>query len=221
MNTLLLDKEYYHFNNEELNVIITKKNITIEIDGNVKINDLESKEDINLNIKVSDNSSLIYNKYNKNLSNSNIIIDVNNNTKVRFNQSAYNELEGNFKVNANILGSNNNTTINFYGVTNQKGKMIVDATGDVKRNLKNNDMLENGRILALNEEQNIILPNLLVSSNEVVINHNATLSSLNEDYLFYLESKGLTKEDASNLIYRGFLTSKLEIDDETKNNLLD
>jgi Fe-S cluster assembly protein SufD len=221
MNKLLLDKDYYHFKDEELNIIITKKNITIEIDGNVKINDLESKEDINLNIKVNDNSSLIYNKYNKNLSNSNIIIDVNNNTNVRFNQSAYNELEGNFKVNANILGSNNNTTINFYGVTNQKGKMIVDATGDVKKNLKNNDMLENVRILALNEEQNIILPNLLVSSNEVVINHNATLSSLNEDYLFYLESKGLTKEDASNLIYRGFLTSKLEIDDETKNNLLD
>ena len=221
MNTLLLDKEYYHFNNEELNIVITKKNITIEIDGNVKINDLESKEDINLNIKVNDNSSLIYNKYNKNLSNSNIIIDINNNTNVRFNQSAYNELGGNFKVNANILGSNNNTTINFYGVTNQRGKMIVDATGDVKKNLKNNDMLENVRILALNKEQNIILPNLLVSSNEVVINHNATLSSLDEDYLFYLESKGLTKEDASNLIYRGFLTSKLEIDDETKNNLLD
>ena len=221
MNKLLLDKEYYHFNDEELNIIITKKNLTIEIDGIVKINDLESKEDINLNIKVNDNAKLIYNKYNKNLSNSNIQIDVNNNSNVSFNQSAYNELEGNFKVQANILGNNNNTVINFYGVTNQKGKITVDATGNVIKNIKNNDMLENVRILALNDEQNIILPNLLVSSNEVIINHNATLSSLNEEYLFYLESKGLTKEEASNLIYKGFITSKLDIDQELKDNLLD
>ena len=220
MNKLLLDKEYYHFNNEELNVVITKKNITIEIDGTVKINDLESKEDINLTIKVNDNAKLIFNKFNKDLSNSNIKIEVNNNTNVSFNQSAYNELEGNFKVYADILGNNNNTTINFYGVTNQKGKMTVDATGNVIKNIKNNNMLENVRILSLNEEQNIILPNLLVSSNEVEINHNATLSNLNEDYLFYLESKGLTKAEASNLIYRGFITSKLDIDQELKDNLI-
>ncbi len=221
MNTLLLDKEYYKFKDQELNVIITKKNITIEIDGNVKINDLESKEDINLNILVKDNSRLIYNKFNKNLSNSNVKIDINNNTDVSFNQSVYNELEGNFKIDANILGNDNNTIINYYGVTNQKGKLVVDATGNVIKDIKNNNMLENVRILALNEEENIILPNLLVSSNEVSINHNATLSSINEDYLFYLESKGLTKEEAINLIYRGFITSKLDIDQELKDNLLD
>ena len=220
MNTLLLDKEYYKFSNEDINVIITKKNITIEIDGNVKINDLESKEDINLNIKVNNNSKLIYNKFNKNLSNSNVTIDISNNTDVSFNQSVYNELEGNFKIDANILGNDNNTIINYYGVTNQKGKIKVDATGNVVKDIKNNNMLENVRILALNEEQNIILPNLLVSSNEVSINHNATLSSINEDYLFYLESKGLTKEEAINLIYKGFITCKLDIDQELKNSLL-
>ncbi len=220
MNKLLLDKDYYHFKDEELNIIITKKNITIEIDGNVKINDLESKEDINLTIIVNDNSKLIFNKYNKNLNNSNINIDIHNNTDVSFNQSSYNELEGNFKIYTNILGNNNNTIINYYGVTNQKGKLIVDATGNVIKDIKNNNMLENVRILSLNEEENIILPNLLVSSNEVIINHNATLSSIDEDYLFYLESKGLTKEEATNLIYKGFITSKLVIDQELKDNLL-
>ena len=220
MNTLLLDKEYYHFTNEEVNVEITKKNLTIEIDGNVKINDLISKEDINLKILVNDNSKLIYNKFNKNLNNSNIEINVNNNTNVSFNQSVYNELEGNFKLYANILGNNNETTINFYGVTNQKGKITCDATGNVVKNIKNNNMLENVRILSLNEEQNIILPNLLVASNEVEINHNATLSNINEDYLFYLESKGLTKEEATNLIYKGFITCKLDLSNKEKENLI-
>ena len=220
MNKLLLDEEYYKFCDGELNVVITKKNITIEIDGNVKINDLYSKEDINLKLIINNNSKLIYNKFNKNLCNSNVVIDINNNSNVSFNQSVYNELEGNFKIYANILGSDNNTIINFYGVTNQKGKIVVDATGNVVSDVKNNDMLENVRILSLNEEENIILPNLLVSSNEVSINHNATLSCLDEDYLFYLESKGLTRESASDLIYKGFITCKLDIDDKLKEKLI-
>ena len=219
MNKIVLDEEYYSLENKSIEIEIKKKNITLEIKGEVLLNDLSTKEDVNLNIILNDNSKLIYNKFNKDLSYENINFEINNNTYLSFNQSTYNTLEGNFKIFANIKGSNNKTYINFYGVTNENGRLIVDATGSVENNIINNDMLENIRILSLNDEENIILPNLLVSSDEVEINHNATISGLNEDYLFYLNSKGLSKEEASKLITKGFLMNKLELSNEVKENL--
>ena len=206
MNKIVLDEEYYSLENKSIEIEIKKKNITLEIKGEVLLNDLSTKEDVNLNIILNDNSKLIYNKFNKDLSYENINFEINNNTYLSFNQSTYNTLEGNFKIFANIKGSNNKTYINFYGVTNENGRLIVDATGSVENNIINNDMLENIRILSLNDEENIILPNLLVSSDEVEINHNATISGLNEDYLFYLTAKG-------------FLMNKLELSNEVKENL--
>ena len=217
MNKLLLDKEYYSFKDEEISIDIIKKNITLEIEGNVKIDDLNSKEDLNLHIILKDNAKLIYNKYSNNISSINVVIDVNNNTTLSYNQSLYNTIEGSYEVFTNILGSNNISDINFYGVSNQKGKIKVNATGDIKSNITNNEMLENVRILALNDEENIIYPNLLVSSDEAIVNHNATISGLNEDYLFYLESKGLSKEESAKLIVKGFILSKLDIDKEELN----
>ena len=219
MNKIVLDEEYYSLDNKSLDITITKKNITLEIIGEVTLNDLTSKEDINLNIILNDDSKLIYNKFNKDLSYENINIDVNNNTYLSFNQSVYNTLFGDFKIIANILGSNNITHINFYGVSNESGKIVIDATGNIKDNINNNDMLENIRILSLNNEENIIYPNLLVSSDEAEVNHKASISGLDEDYLFYLMSKGISKEEASKLITRGFLMNKLEISNEEKDKL--
>ena len=219
MNKIVLDKKYYSLSDEIINIELKKKNITLEINGEVKLNDLTSKEDLNLHIILNDNSKLIYNKYNKDLSYENINIDINNNTYLSFNQSVYNTLNGNYKIQANIKGNNNNIYINFYGVTNNKGKISIDATGSVLKNINNNNMLENIRILSLNEEENIIYPNLLVSSDEVAINHNATISGLNEDYLFYLMSKGLSMEESSKLITKGFLMNKFDLSDDEKENL--
>ena len=219
MNKIILDEEYYSLSDQLVNIEIKKKNITLEIEGEVKINDLTSKEDINLNIILKDNSKLIYNKFNKDLASENINIEINNNTNLSFNQSVYNTLEGSFNIVATIKGNNNKTYINFYGVTNEGGKLVVNATGSVEKNIKNNDMLENIRILSLNDAENTILPNLLVSSEEVEINHNATISGLDEDYLFYLTSKGLSKEEASKLITKGFLMNKLDLSNEEKQNL--
>ena len=219
MNKLLIDKEYMLLKDEEVSIEISKKNVTLEIEGRVKINDFNSKEDLNLNIIVKDNANLIYNKYSNNISSINVKIDVNENSNVSYNQSLYNTIEGDYEVFTNILGSNNNVDVNYYGVTNQNGKIKVNATGDVKKGITNNEMLENVRILALNDEENIIYPNLLVSTDEAIINHNATISGLNKDYLFYLESKGLSKEESAKLIVKGFILSKLNISEEDKENI--
>ena len=216
MNKIIVNKSSYCLNNEEILLNYLQNDLELNIMGRVVINDFNNNTDINLKINLNDNSELIYNRFNKNLTNNSVEINVNNNNYLEFNQSIFEEVFGKYSLKCNILGNDNKAIINIHGISNQTGKMVIEATGDIKKNIKNNDMLENIRILNLNNEENVIIPNLLVSSEEVMVNHNATMSSLNKDYLFYLMSKGLSYDIAGKLIVEGFIFKNLKIDSELR-----
>jgi Fe-S cluster assembly protein SufD len=46
---------------------------------------------------------------------------------------------------------------------------------------------------------------LKIDENEVEASHAATVGRVNEDHLYYLQSRGLTKSDAKRLITLGYL----------------
>ncbi|MBI3980906.1 Fe-S cluster assembly protein SufB, partial [Candidatus Microgenomates bacterium] len=48
-------------------------------------------------------------------------------------------------------------------------------------------------------------PTMRVQEKEVTIGHEATVSKIGEEQLFYLQSRGLTSEEAQNLIVNGFI----------------
>lgn len=57
------------------------------------------------------------------------------------------------------------------------------------------------------------IPNLEIRNNEVKCSHGATIGRIDDEHLFYLQSRGLTKEQATKMIVEGFfepLTAKLE-----------
>ena len=219
MNKIIVNKRNYCLSNEEVILNYKQDVIELNIDGKVVINDFNNNDDVKIKINLEDNSELIYNRFNKNISDNRFEINVNNNNYLEFNQSIFEEEIGKYYLKCNILGNNNKAIVNVYTVSNDKGKIVIEATGDIKKQIKDNDMLENIRILNLNNEENVIIPNLLVSSEEVMVNHNATMSNINEDYLFYLMSKGLSKEKASKLIIDGFIIKNLKISDELKQNI--
>ena len=219
MNKIIVNKRNYCLSNEEVILNYKQDVIELNIDGKVVINDFNNNDDVKIKINLEDNSELIYNRFNKNISDNRFEINVNNNNYLEFNQSIFEEEIGKYYLRCNILGNNNKAIVNVYTVSNDKGKIVIEATGDIKKKIKDNDMLENIRILNLNNEENVIIPNLLVSSEEVMVNHNATMSNINEDYLFYLMSKGLSKDKASKLIIDGFIIKNLKISDELKQNI--
>jgi Fe-S cluster assembly protein SufB len=49
------------------------------------------------------------------------------------------------------------------------------------------------------------IPNNVMLNNESTIEHEATVSKVSEDQLFYLMSRGLTKEQATEMIVMGFI----------------
>ena len=203
-DNIVLDNEIV-----ELEFKTLKCNLTIK--GSVWINDLNNNNLEELNITLLDGSKLLYNKYTKDIKNLKINIQENNDTTLEFNYSLYQSIKASIILDSKVLGNNNKCSMNVYGVSDKDGSIVVNATGSVLENIKDNDLLENIRILMLNDSENVIVPNLLVGSNEVSVNHNATISSLDTNYLYYLNSKGLSYEDAKKLIVKGFLKSKLKL----------
>lgn len=211
MNKILVKEDNIVLDNEivELEFKTLKCNLTIK--GSVWIDDLNNNSLEELNITLLDGSRLLYNKYTKDIKNLKINILENNDTTLEFNYSLYQSIKASITIDSKVLGNNNKCSMNVYGVSDKDGVIVVNATGSVLENIKDNDLLENIRILMLNDSENVIVPNLLVGSNEVSVNHNATISSLDMNYLYYLNSKGLSYEDAKKLIVKGFLKSKLKL----------
>lgn len=211
MNKILVKEDNIVLDNEivELEFKTLKCNLTIK--GSVWIDDLNNNSLEELNITLLDGSRLLYNKYTKDIKHLKINILENNDTTLEFNYSLYQSIKASITIDSKVLGNNNKCSMNVYGVSDKDGAIVVNATGSVLENIKDNDLLENIRILMLNDSENVIVPNLLVGSNEVSVNHNATISSLDTNYLYYLNSKGLSYEEAKKLIVKGFLKSKLKL----------
>jgi Fe-S cluster assembly protein SufD len=53
-------------------------------------------------------------------------------------------------------------------------------------------------------------PNLEIFADDVKASHGATMSEVDEEQLFYLQSRGLTKESARTLLVRGFIQEMLD-----------
>ena len=210
MNNIIMDKEKYDLDSINTNIEYNTNELNLSIKGEVIVNDFNNNQDLILNITLEDNASLVYNRLNNDINNIKVNITVNNNNKITYNQSIINNIEGLYNIDIDIKGSNNNIDTNIYGVTDNLGKLKIEATGNITSNVSNISFLENVRILMLNEEENIIIPNLLVSKDDVIVNHNATISSLDKTYLFYLMSKGLSYESAKKLIVNGFIFNKID-----------
>ena len=210
MNKLLVKEGILSINNSLNDLDIKTNTLTLEISGNVYINDINNNTDLDLKIIMSDGSHLLYNRYNESINKFNLNIEITSNAYVEFNYSLKTLIASDISLNANIAGNNNISHINFHGITDQNGVIKNVATSKVDEATKDNEVLENLRIVTLNDAENMIVPNLLVRSDSVNAIHNTTISTVDKDYLFYLNSKGINKKDATKLIVDGFLKSNLK-----------
>lgn len=210
MNKLLVKEGILSINNSLNDLDIKTNTLTLEISGNVCINDINNNTDLDLKIIMSDGSHLLYNRYNESINKFNLDVEIASNAYVEFNYSLKTLIASDISLNANIAGNNNISHINFHGITDQNGVIKNVATSKVDEATKDNEVLENLRIVTLNDAENMIVPNLLVHSDSVNAIHNTTISTVDKDYLFYLNSKGINKKDAIKLIVDGFLKSNLK-----------
>ena len=73
------------------------------------------------------------------------------------------------------------------------------------------DAYQTNRNLLLSDEASAhALPNLEIEADDVRCSHGATVGQLEEEALFYLQSRGLSRRRAERLVVRGFLQDVLQ-----------
>ena len=224
MNKITVTKEeYIELKDNAVDLDINVPKLTINVKGKVLVNELSIKDNENteLTINVEPQSSLVYNRFLvHNIMNNKITINQDHLSNVIFNYSFIANDKCHLTIDTNLSGDDNESEINVKAVTERDGAATIIGTADAKEKIKNNNLIESIKVLVLNDEESVCIPNLLVATNDVIVNHACTISPVDKNELFYLESKGLSEEQATKLIKNGFLIGNLSINDEIKQEIL-
>lgn len=110
-----------------------------------------------------------------------------------------------------IMAENCNGQINGTGIAIDNGSVIFRGNVDMRRGAKNSTGSEHSSVTILSDGARAdAIPCLLVDENEVNASHAATIGSLDEERIFYLMSRGMTRERALKMIVRGTFEPVIE-----------
>lgn len=110
----------------------------------------------------------------------------------------------------------------YKGAANRDGRATWEGMIYVDPIAQQTDGFQTNRNLILSDQAEInTIPGLEINADDVKCSHGATVGRLNEDELFYLESRGIPLDEAQVLVIQGFFAGVLdEIPDENTRNYL-
>ena len=93
-----------------------------------------------------------------------------------------------------------------YGIVMRDANWDVVVTGQIKRGCYQSKAHQTTRILTLDEKENVkVLPILLIDENDVEASHACSLGQPDENQLYYMQSRGMTRTQAIQLLTVGYL----------------
>ena len=93
-----------------------------------------------------------------------------------------------------------------HGVILSRSSLVFNGIGHIIHGAKGADAQQESRVLMLSTKaRGDANPILLIDDNAVTAGHAASVGRVDQDQLYYLMSRGLSKEIAERLVIRGFL----------------
>lgn len=185
-------------NNETIELV--DNDLEITIDGVCKLYIINKSYKLVINL--SDNSKLDVYDFNVTNTNNSLVINQSNNTEFNYYHSFKIDGDKLLDIKAYINGNKNINKINIYGISNGYANILVD--GIVKQGSKDNVLDENIKVLTIGGKC-FTKPMMHINVKECIANHNTAISNVREDEIFYLMSKGITRDKAVELISDGYL----------------
>ena len=103
-----------------------------------------------------------------------------------------------------------------HGVLLDKSHIVFNGVGFIVKGATGSNAYQSSRMLTLSSEAKADAnPMLLIDENDVMAGHGASLGRIDEEQLYYLQSRGLTRKESSRLLVHGFLSpviSELTVD---------
>ena len=179
-------------------------------------------ENNNLNsfIVLKNNSNLLFNHFSIN-DNINDTKEINMNglsSKIEY----YYSCKGNTKQKLNVYHNSSKTDslVSSNGISNNE-HIIFEITEKVPKKVIGCNLNQKSRIINLKDNISTIKPILLIDEQDVTASHSSVISPINDKELFYLMSRGISKEESINLLTTGFLVNNLKLTKEEKHLLFE
>ena len=207
---------HYLLSDCELDIIV-KENIELELlvfNQNNKCNNLNIRLEKGASVRIynivitNENVSLVENIYLEKVE-----------SKCEITSVLLASSDAHLNSNINIYHPIKNTTSVFenYGIAKDNAKITLNNNATIKQGASRSVVKQKAKGLTLSKNASIkAMPNLYIDEYDVVANHSASIGSISKEDLFYLMSRGLTVEDASNLVVIGFIKPIIDnISDES------
>lgn len=189
--------------------------ISIENDSNKQI-EVVSDCDTKTTYNVGKNSLLVVYQYGININN---IVEINlngENAMVEFHYNMINYDSNTYQITVRHNYPHTESNIYNHGLNVFDHSLKFDINGIVKKESESCICNQENQIINLADGRSTILPNLLIDNYDVVSSHSAFIGKFQEELLFYLMSRGLSRKVSYDLLIKGFLLSS----DNSNSNLL-
>ena len=183
-----------------------ENNSTLNI-GEDKVVYLFEKSVTNKVFNVEKNAKLTVYHYSIDNS-SDIKINLNGeNASVEYHYSTINYNDNVLRMNINHNNKKTISNVYNHGVNVLENKLSFYINGIIPKNISGCICNQENQIINIINGQSTILPNLLIDNYDVSSSHSAYIGKFKDDVLFYLMSRGISKEKAIHLLIEGLLIS--------------
>ena len=104
------------------------------------------------------------------------------------------------------IGKNTRSNILSKSIASNNGNATYRGTVDIKKHAENSkSTIKCDTILLDDISRSDTIPTNIVDNNSSILEHEATISKISEEQLFYLMSRGISEEKAKELVIMGFI----------------
>ena len=219
-----LNKEIFLDHDLDVSIVLddVTEDLTITIDKNVNCKITLTGENINnnFNIILLDNSFLHIDSFIIN-NNGNISVSLDGRFSIfelNYSLIASRDCHVKFDVNHNAPDTKSNIVNSGCSFNNKK--LVFDVNGTIEKESSNCICNQDSKIISDNSLNTKIFPNLYIDNNDVEANHSAYIGSVSDSEMFYLMSRGISRNEAYKLLVKAFLIGKMQLKEDDNNKIL-
>lgn len=132
------------------------------------------------------------------------VLSEGSNTVINIATVCYKNKNKKYVINTSNFKKNTTNEVNCFGIVKDKSVLDYDVTSFIEKGAKQAVVRQNSNILLFDKNSlGKNNPVLLIEENDVKASHGSSIGKIDDDTMFYLCSRGLSKIEATNLICLG------------------
>jgi Fe-S cluster assembly protein SufD len=116
-----------------------------------------------------------------------------------------------YRMLINHSGRNTSSDVFLKGAVEDDAQSVFTGLLRIEKDARRTSTFETNRNLVLSENAKAhSVPNLEILCDDVICGHASSVGPLEEDHLYYLQSRGLSKDRAERLLIKGFFQEVID-----------